>query len=284
MHTPVLLQKAIEYLNVKPGGKYIDATVGEGGHLELINRLGGTVLGIDWDAAQAQSLQLKFQNNKDIVIACGNYAHIESIAGEHGFTQVDGVLFDFGLSMKQLFESGKGFSFQHDEDPLDMRLNEELEKKASDIINSSSVSELYEIFAKFAEEFHSISIAEGIVRARIGRRMDRVRDLKKVIDYALKQCTVKHPHPNRQTYARIFQALRIAVNKEFENIKSGLAGSLKVINPEGRIVVISFHSLEDRIVKQFVREKGLHELSKHVIKGDRELSFERSAKMRVIVS
>ena len=268
MHTPVLLQQAIERLAVKKDGLYIDATLGEGGYSFEILRLGGKVLGIDLDINQISNIKSQISNIK---LVNGNFADIEKIAKDNNFFPVDGVVFDLGLSMGQLGKLGRGFSYKNLADPLDMRINLTQELTAKDLIRKSVSERLYEILAKNSEEIKSKEIAEAIKTAR---RMDTVSDLIKAIDRAV-------GYSSQSIYARIFQGLRIAINDEFNNLKKGLQGAMNILKPEGRVVVVSFHSLEDRIVKNFVRENNLRFFDKKPIRGVR--SFERSAKLRTII-
>lgn len=282
MHTPVLLEHAISELNIKLEGLYIDATAGEGGHLKMILEKGGRVLGLDWDENQIKNIKTKVTNDR-LKLETGSFGDIEEIAKKNEFAPVDGVLFDFGLSMKQIREYGRGFSYNNLEEPLDMRISVKTGVTASDIINSYSAQELYETFSRYAEEFHSVSIAQSIVRARAIKPVETVGQLLSAIDEAIKTCTMSHRH-GRDIYATVFQALRIVVNDEFEQIKKGLEGAKNILKPDGRIVTITFHSLEDRIVKRYVESQSdITFLKKHVIKGDFSKSFERSAKLRVIV-
>lgn len=277
MHTPVLLKAAIEGLNVKPGGKYIDATFGEGGHsLEILNK-GGDVLGIEADERQYQISKIKYQNyilnSKNLILIRNNFKNIEEIAKENGFEEADGVLFDLGLSMRQLNESGRGFSYKKPEEPLDMRLDLKQELTASQILNNKSKEEIYELLIKNSEELNSWKIAEAIVETRKSKEIKKVGDLVNIL--------AKVGLDDERTKARVFQALRIEVNDEFENLKKGLNGALNILKREGRIVVITFHSLEDRIVKRFIKNAGLKQVNKK-IKEKTENKFERSAKLRVI--
>lgn len=284
MHTPVLLQQAIEKLNVKSEGLYIDATFGEGGYSLEIVKKGGKLLAIDIDIDQLKFSEPFFRKKffseslfkktpPPVKFIRGNFADIEKIAKENNFFPVDGVVFDLGLSVRQLDESGRGFSYERVDDPLDMRLNQADKKTAKDILREKSEEELYEIFARYGEDINSEKIARNIVNTRRVLRLEKVADLIKIIDKSLGRV-------DKKTYARIFQALRIEVNNEFENLKKGLAGAIKILKPDGRIVVITFHSLEDRIVKNFVKTHGLKLLDKKPIKGIR--FFERSAKLRII--
>lgn len=246
-HTPVLLQEAIEYLHVKPRRKYIDATVGAGGHaLEIVKR-GGEVLGIDRDRQSLERLKLKIRDLRfetcKLKLVYGNFKDIKKIAIKHKFDNVNAILFDLGLSSWQIDKSGRGFTYLREE-PLDMRINNKQKITAEDIVNLASREELYEIFTKFSEEQHSWRIADFIFRARPLRT---VLDLRRVIESAVSA-------DKRKATARIFQALRIAVNRELENLKKALPQALELLVENGRLAVISFHSLEDRIVKQKYRE------------------------------
>lgn len=279
MHTPVLLQQAIKNLNIKPGGLYIDATFGEGGHaIEIINK-GGKVLGIDLDQYQISNIkyQKEISNLKNLKLVQGNFKDIEKIAKENDFYPVDGILLDLGLSMNQIENSGRGFSFKDLKENLDMRIDTSLETTAADLVNSFSEDELYEIFAKYSEDLNSRIIAKEIVQKRHTKEVEKVEDLLKIIDQAIKT-------KDERTYRRIFQALRMAVNAETENLKGALQGAIKILKKGGRLVVITFQSLEDRLVKNFVRVNNLHQINKKIIKSDSGWRFERSAKMRVIVS
>lgn len=282
MHHPVLLQESIEGLNVKPNGLYVDATVGEGGHMIEISKRGGKVLGIDLDASQIKNLT-PIKSGKNFIFVQGNFADIERIAKDNDFYPVDGILFDLGLSMGQIEKSGRGFSYKRLDEPLDMRVDTTLATTAksnlataSKVVNSLDQKNLYEILARYGEEINSLAISQAIVRARTIRPIIKVRDLVSVIDKVLGK-------KDNKTYARVFQALRIAVNDELENLKKGLKGAVKILKKEGRIVVTSFHSLEDRIVKQFIRQNKLKQLNKKVITSKRGFEFERSAKLRIFI-
>ncbi len=279
MHTPVLLKEAVDSLDVYQGGKYIDATLGEGGHLQEIARRGGIVLGIDWDRTQVERLKDKLHID-NLNLVTGNYANIEQIASEADFTPVDGVLFDLGLSMEQLSSSKRGFSYKQLNDPLDMRIGSDKVETAADILNYYNAEALYELFAKYSEELDSKHIAEVITEQRIKKRLETVGDLVEIVELALKTCRNKHQHDKLRTLSRIFQALRIVVNSEFENIRKGLQEAVRITKKGGKVAIITFHSLEDRVAKQFIRINGLK--SQEIVKGKKDLSYERSATLRVI--
>lgn len=273
MHHPVLLHETIASLGIVKQGKYIDATAGEGGHLKELAAHASAVLAIDRDEAQINALRKQFAEKKNISFAVGNFAEIETTARTFDFLEVSGIIFDLGLSMKQLGESGKGLSYKKWDEPLDMRLNEQ-ELSAATIVNTFGERELYEMFAKNAEEVHSEVISQTIVQNRGRKRIETVGDLIECID----QATGKS---DASTYARVFQALRMEVNQELENLKKGLEGAMHIIAKEGRIAVITFHSVEDRLVKQFIRDRGLRQMHKKAIVSGSGMAFERSAKLRV---
>lgn len=267
-HTPVLLQQVIEALNIKKGGLYIDATVGEAGHLKEIFKHGGKVLGIDQDINQIEKLQTDFDENVKLVN--GNFANIETIARKNNFFPVDGILFDLGLSMGQIENSGKGFSYKNLNEPLDMRLTEENEQTAADLVNGLNEVELYELLAKYSEDVNSKKIAKAIASKK--RNIKTVGNLIAIIDSTGAK--------NQKVYSRIFQALRIAVNHEMENLKKGLLAALKIAKNEARIVVLTFQSLEDRVVKRFILENNL-KVYKTKVRKSEKMNFERSANLRV---
>lgn len=270
-HHPVLLHEAIEALSIKSGGCYIDATAGEGGHLEEITKRGGKVLAIDWDKKQIENLKSKIKSSESIIFDCGNFSDIEDKAKRNGFYPVDGILFDLGLSMRQIKESNRGFSYNNLDEPLDMRLSGEISTTAAELVNSCSENELYEIFATNSEEINSRTIARAIVRARSLKPILTTGELVEIISQSMKS-------KSNKTVARIFQALRMAVNNELDNLKKALEGALKIVKPEGKIAVITFHSIEDRLVKRFIT---INHLKTNKIKKRRSFSFERSAKLRV---
>ncbi|MDH7476642.1 MAG: 16S rRNA (cytosine(1402)-N(4))-methyltransferase RsmH [Microgenomates group bacterium] len=275
MHTPVLLKEVIEGLKIKPGGLYIDATVGEGGHFKEIIKQGGKVLGIDLDPWQVTRLLTNKECLTDNKLVVGNFAEIEEIAKKNHFFPVDGVLFDLGLSMEQINRSGRGFSFKKKDEPLDMRLNSSISLTAADLINSLSEDKLYEIIAKYSEELNSRSIAKAIVFARRLKKIEKVGQLLEIINQVVR-------NQKLSTYRRVMQALRIAVNQDLINLKRGLSGALKILKKKGRIAIISFHSLEDRIVKKFIMENNLKLIKKIFAAEKSKNYFERSAKLRII--
>jgi 16S rRNA (cytosine1402-N4)-methyltransferase len=275
-HTPVFLKEVIEGLKVKEGGKYIDATIGGGGHgVEIVKR-GGKLLGID-----ADSDALEFAKEKlEVKLIHRNFRDIEQIAKTNGFEKVDGILFDLGVSSHQLDTPARGFSYRFPDAPLDMRLSDTTSVTASDIVNTYSEEELYEIFARFGEEQLARPLAHALVGARHMKAIVTTGDLINVISRL-----VSDQNHLSATLSRIFQAIRIVVNDELGALKAGLAGAAHILQPGGRIAVISFHSLEDRIVKQFLQGASWTAVTKRpMVASDDEVARNpraRSAKLRI---
>jgi 16S rRNA (cytosine1402-N4)-methyltransferase len=292
-HTPVLLPQVRDALHVKRGGKYIDATIGGGGFTKEILELGGTVLGIDFDTdalefvrEQVQVGRIKAEFAESLFLHRGNFRDIGLIARQYGFLQVDGAIFDLGMSSWQIDRSKSGFSYLRDE-PLDMRMDKRGKVTAAVIINKYCEGDLYEILANFSEELNSGAIATAIVRARtVKGGIVRTLELVKIIDNVLR-IIYKNMSPEaykselNRCLARIFQALRIAVNDELTNLNTGISQVINILVPGGRVLVISYHSLEDRTVKfqfkSFARKGILKILTKNPILPDYQ---ERSANTR----
>ncbi len=249
-HVPVLYEEVLEGLAVKPGGVYIDGTVGGGGHARgILERSApeGRLLGIDADPAaiEASGENLKDFHNR-ITLVNGSFRRLEVIASEAGFASVDGVLLDLGVSSWQLAEAKRGFSFLED-GPLDMRFDPGGGVRASDLVNERSEQELADIFFTYGEERRSRKLAKTIVAAR---PIYTTRQLAQVVERAVGKGGRIHPA------TRIFQALRIAVNQELEALEAVLPQAAKLLRPGGRLAIISFHSLEDRIVKRYMQRES----------------------------
>ncbi len=250
-HIPVLVKEAIEALAVQPGGRYIDCTLGGGGHATAIldrSSPGGQLLGIDADpeAIKIAKARLSAYSGSALLIN-ENFVNLQAICSKHNFSPVHGILFDVGLSSLQLNGSNRGFSFQH-EAPLDMRLSPNQEVTAADIINTSSESELVQLIKTYGEEGRSHKIAHYIVKERpLKTTLQLVRTIEQAIGGRRGRI-----HPATRT----FQALRIAVNHELERLEAALKQAINLLGFEGRLVVISYHSLEDRIVKQFMQQES----------------------------
>lgn len=253
-HEPVLLDAAIEALAVHPGGSYVDATLGLGGHAAAILEAaqpGGRLLGIDRDAQalEVAGERLARFGDQSAVLVEGNFRDIADICERHGFAAVDGVLFDLGVSSLQLDAPGRGFSFQRDE-PLDMRMGTDAEESADDIINNYEEEQLAALIWRYGEERRSRRIARSIVHRR---PLHTTGELVNAIEQAVGRGRERQIHPATLT----FQALRIAVNQELDSLEDALEGARGLLAGVGsRLVVISFHSLEDRIVKQYMLKES----------------------------
>ena len=245
-HVPVLRHEAIEFLNVQPDGFYIDATLGAGGHAEeILRRLEkGKLLGIDRDPAALATARERLKSFGEKLIAMpGNFAQIGALHAASGFPPANGLLADLGMSSLQLDDASRGFSFSMP-GPLDMRMDPTTGDSAADLVNRMSERELEDLIFKLGEERHSRRIARAIVK---GRPYRLTTELAQVVTRAIPSRTaLRHIHPATRT----FQALRLAVNGELECLESLLAQALGVLKPGGRVVILSFHSLEDRIVKR----------------------------------
>ena len=253
IHTPVLLQEVIDGLSVRARGRYIDATLGFGGHTRgILDAAKGTsVLGIERDPEVARQAKLALRSYGDRVkVVTSSYEQLSEVATATDEHTYDGIVFDLGYSSWHVDESGKGFSFRKDE-PLDMRYNpKETSETAGDIINTWNEEELFHIFATFGEERTSASrrIARAIVQARKGGR-NKIRTTGELVGIIEQE--VAHRKHKIHPATLIFQALRIVVNDELGTLQRTLPQTLDVIKPGGKIAIISFHSLEDRIVKRF---------------------------------
>jgi 16S rRNA (cytosine1402-N4)-methyltransferase len=258
-HTPVMVEEVVSGLQVAPGKRFIDATYGGGGHASEIVRRGGEVLGIDVDPDTGPHA------------VHGNFRNIERIAKKNGFDKVDGILFDLGVSSHQLDTPERGFSYRFGNAPLDLRMNQGEGRTAAELLQKVTEQELYEILATFGEEEHSRAIASSIVRARHVSPVRSTGDLLKFVE--------------KRSASRMFQALRIVVNDELNALKEGLSGAKNLLKPGGRLVVISFHSLEDRIVKLSLKTDAWKLITKKpIVAGDierRANSRSQSAKLRI---
>jgi 16S rRNA (cytosine1402-N4)-methyltransferase len=253
LHQPVMLQQAIDLLNVRPGLTYVDATAGAGGHLsEILRRTAGqsTVFGIDRDLESLDRLRSRF--GEQVRFAHSNYDEIGDIIEESELGTVSGgILADLGVSSMQLDNPDRGFSFLQ-EGPLDMRMDPTAHKTAEELVNSMSEKDLANIIYQYGEERHSRNIARRIVEAR---PIKSTRQLAEIVTRSIRKPPGRGR--NRDTShpaTRTFQALRIAVNDELASLERFLRSSIKVLSPGARLVVITFHSLEDRIVKQILRD------------------------------
>ena len=293
MHIPVLQNEVLEYLDPRPNENFIDCTIGEAGHSFAIlerNSPKGKVLGIDWSPKLIKKLELKvtsYNLQKRLILVCDNFTNLEEIVKKYNFGSVYGILFDLGMSSWHLEKSGRGFSFMKNE-PLDMRYNFKNQLTAAKIVNWWSSQEIGKILNEYGEERFAKRIANQIAKERRVRSIETTFELVRII----KKATPSFYHHKRIHFAtKTFQALRITVNDELDNLKKGLVGALAILKPGGRLIVISFHSLEDRIVKIFFRDKTKEELlhiltKKPVSPSLRELKVNhraRSAKLRAAI-
>lgn len=245
-HIPVLFNETIDALNVRPDGIYVDCTAGGGGHCAAVaERLTtGRIIAIDQDPEAIENLQERFKNNGRVTIVHDNFVNISSILENLGIDGVDGIMADLGVSSHQLDTDERGFSF-HKDAPLDMRMSME-GMSAADLVNTASQSELQKIIYTYGEEKFAPSIARNIVKAREKKPIETTFELVDIIKASMPMKAKRDGHPARKT----FQALRIEVNGELEKLERALDDMFEALNPSGRIAIITFHSLEDRIVKK----------------------------------
>ncbi len=258
-HIPVMLNEAIHYLNCRPGKTYTDCTLGGSGHAKAIcERIlpDGLLIGIDQDIDAITNAQKALQPyTSHIRLFHGNFINLPQFLAQIEIGAVDGILLDLGLSLHQLENSGRGFSFQKDE-PLDMRMDKRSATRAGDLVNNLAEDALRKIFKTYGEERWSKQVARRIVKQRGQKKIQTSRELARIVCDAVprRKPAAQRIHPA----TRVFMALRIAVNEELEVLSRFMAGVADWLNPEGRLCVLSFHSLEDRIVKQHIKamEKG----------------------------
>jgi 16S rRNA (cytosine1402-N4)-methyltransferase len=258
-HVAVLFQAVLEGLQVRSGGRYIDATVGAGGHalgILAASSPDGRLLGLDRDPAALEAAVARLASCAGRVeLVHSSFSQLAEVARVHGFVPADGVLFDLGLSSLQLADPGRGFAFMVD-GPLDMRFDPQAgEPTAADLVNTSSSEELAVLVARYGEEKRARYIAEAIVAAR---PLHSTVELAAVVEQAVRSVSGRSGDRRERIHpaTRTFQALRIAVNDELAAVEAALPQAVEVLSPGGRLAVISFHSLEDRIVKRFLRQES----------------------------
>ncbi len=253
-HIPVLAEEVLTWLAVKPGGTYVDATFGRGGHSRMIlERLGpgGRLLAFDRDPAAARAAAVLMDDEERFEFVQAAFSQLAAELGARGLAgAVDGLLLDIGVSSPQLDDASRGFSFQR-EGPLDMRMDPASGPSAAEWVNSAREQEIADVIYQYGEERFSRRIARAIVARRKQQRFETTTDLAEVIARAVPRREGRiHPA------TRSFQAIRIFINRELEELRAVLAGAIDVLAPGGRLLVISFHSLEDRIVKNFMRDEA----------------------------
>lgn len=283
-HKPVLLHAVINYLNIADNKKYIDATLGGAGHTIEILKKGGIVLGIDQDqeALDFVKANLPIEYRQQAVLVKDNFKNIKEIARQNNFSKVSGILFDLGVSSYQLEKVERGFSFKK-EALLDMRMDKSLTTSARDVINSESLESITRIFMKFGEEPLAKAIALSIIKKRKKRKIMTTTELAEIVTDVYKSFKkIGDVHPA----TKVFQALRITVNNELEVLKKSLSEAVTLLEKGGRLLVISYHSLEDRVVKLTMQNEKLRIITKKPIRPSYEEvrmnHRARSAKLRVV--
>ena len=304
VHKSIMLEEVIESLAIKPNGIYVDGTLGGAGHSsEIVKRLGedGRLIGIDQDGEAIEAATKRLKPYKDkVTIVRSNYAQMKEVLRDLGIHKVDGILLDLGVSSYQLDNAERGFTYREDV-PLDMRMDQRQTKTAKDIVNDYSEMELYHIIRNYGEDKIAKNIAKHIVQARQKAPIETTGQLIEVIKAAIpKKVRATGGHPAKKT----FQAIRIELNHELDVLKNNLEDMIDLLNDEGRIAIITFHSLEDRIVKNIFRtserpcicppefpvcvcgrvSKGKVITRKPIVPGKEELeenSRSKSAKLRV---
>lgn len=294
-HIPVLLRDTVDGLAVRPGGRYVDGTLGRAGHAREILLRGGRVLGIDRDDEAIG--ETRAMGLEGLVVAKGNHGDLERIANENGWNEADGVLLDLGVSSPQLDNAGRGFSFMR-EGPLDMRMDRSGGVSAADIVNGWGEADLAGLLWRLGEERESRRIAAAIVKARSSRPIRTTSELAAVVERAVSRRGAHHPA------TRVFQALRMEVNDELGELQRALDGALALLRPGGRLAVITFESITDTMVKRcFAAHAGrevslqaggsrwegmrprVRPVSRRAIKASREETIlnprARSAKLRI---
>jgi len=288
IHIPVLLKETIEGLNIKEDGFYIDCTLGDGGHsYEILSRLSskGLLLSIDRDRNAIDFVREYYNIPDNWILVQDNFVHLQEIVNQQKISRKpNGILMDLGLSSRQLEEShNRGFSYQEESEPLDMRMDDQLTITALDLLKALEVQELTKLFKVYGEERYAKPIAQAI-KENISE-IESVGDLTNLI-YKVVPVATNNKNPSR----RVFQALRIAVNDEINNLKEGLDKAFEILSPNGKLLVISFHSLEDRVVKNFFNKKDEEKKAKNLTKKPIQPSQEEiknnpkssSAKLRIL--
>lgn len=272
-HKPVLLSETINGLNINPSGTYIDTTFGGGGHSrEILSRLtNGRLIGMDQDLSASSNIP----HDARFLFIHGNFRFIKNYLRYYGISEADGILADLGMSSHHIDNPERGFSFRHDGN-LDMRMNSYSSVTAEKIINDYAANDLLRIFRSYGELLNSHKLVKAIEKYRAETRITRV---KQFLD-AISACI---PSKGKSKYlAKVFQSLRIEVNKEMVNLKELLAHSVKIMKPGGRLVIISYHSLEDRMVKNFIRYGNLEGKLHKDIYGNYKLPYKSITKKPIV--
>ncbi|NSW86833.1 MAG: 16S rRNA (cytosine(1402)-N(4))-methyltransferase RsmH [Syntrophobacteraceae bacterium] len=253
-HVPVMLDEVLRWLGCRAGGLYVDGTVGGGGYAEAIleaSAPGGRLIALDWDAEAVDRVKHRLSSYRDrVIVERGSFAELPVVLARHETGPVDGIVLDLGVSSFQLSDPCRGFSFVHD-GPLDMRMDQSLPRTAADLVNTLPENDLADLIFRLGEEKWSRRIARAVVSRRIERPFRRTAELADLISY-----TVPRTRDSRRIHpaTRTFQALRIAVNRELETLEVFLTDVLDALKPGGRLCIVAFHSLEDRIIKHRFRD------------------------------
>ena len=249
-HISVLLEESVKSLDIKPDGIYVDCTAGGGGHsAEVLNKLGenGRMVLFDRDPDAIETVTNRFKGDNRVTIIHSNFSEIKKVLAELNISGVDGIIADLGVSSHQLDTAERGFSFHYDA-PLDMRMSQQ-GTTAEEVVNSYSQKELFNVISKYGEEKFASSVANAIVRAREKKRIESTLELAEIVSNAIPAKFRRNGHPARKT----FQAIRIEVNAELTVLENTLPDMFEALNKDGVLAIISFHSLEDRIVKDYFR-------------------------------
>jgi 16S rRNA (cytosine1402-N4)-methyltransferase len=254
LHTPVLLQEVLVALDIRVGGRYVDATFGRGGHsAAILERVGpqGAVIAFDRDPAAIAAGRERFANDGRMTLVSSAFSRLSSVVTQMGLAgAIDGVLLDLGVSSPQLDDASRGFSFTND-GPLDMRMDDTTGASAADFIAKAPEHEIAKVIREYGEDRFAKRIARAIVNARREAPIVRTSQLAQIVAQS-----IPTREPGKHPATRTFQAVRIQVNQEFQEIRAALAGSVAALAPGGRLCAISFHSLEDGIVKRFMQEQS----------------------------
>lgn len=300
-HKSVLLYESVEGLNIKKDGIYVDATLGYGGHsLEILKRINeGFLFAFDQDSEAIEYSRERLKKYDNYKIIKSNFANMKECMHEIGVYKVDGILFDIGVSSMQLDEDYRGFSY-HNDARLDMRMDTDSSFSAYELVNQYSYQELVRVLRDYGEERYASSIAKNIIKTREVTPIETTQELVEIIKRSMPMKELRDGHPARKT----FQAIRIEVNHELDVLESGLTQAIELVRPGGRICVITFHSLEDRIVKNIFRKYSevdskfaklpyvpeeytpkLKIISKGIVPSEKELEENnraRSARLRIV--
>lgn len=300
-HKSVLLYESVEGLNIKKDGIYVDATLGYGGHsLEILKRINeGFLFAFDQDSEAIEYSRERLKKYDNYKIIKSNFANMKECMHEIGVYKVDGILFDIGVSSMQLDEDYRGFSY-HNDARLDMRMDTDSSFSAYELVNQYSYQELVRVLRDYGEEKYASSIAKNIIKTREVTPIETTQELVEIIKRSMPMKELRDGHPARKT----FQAIRIEVNHELDVLESGLTQAIELVRPGGRICVITFHSLEDRIVKNIFRKYSevdskfaklpyvpeeytpkLKIISKGIVPSEKELEENnraRSARLRIV--